>query len=165
MRGLGGLSLFLLVSLAGLIWAVTWGPWQDLSFRSPVTKTVQPVTAPAAEKAAAQPAPARKARAATGSVKEGASPAAAPESSPPPPVAPAAAKPMQPVKFPTAVDVPIGTLGSTLLDSFGPPVGRTLGVDESGRTEIFVYRRTRPDTATVVHLRNGRVVSAVTTAY
>jgi hypothetical protein len=164
MRGLGGISLFLLVMLAGLIWAVTWGPWRDLSFRSPLTKNAEPLVAPPSE-AAAQPAPARKGRATAGSAKESASPPAVPESSPPAPIPPAAAKPTQPPKFPTAVDVPLGTLGSTLLESFGPPVGRTIGVDETGRTEIFVYRRTHPDTATVIHLRNGRVASTVTTAY
>lgn len=168
MRGLGGLSLVLLLLLAGLIWAVTWGPLRDTPLlRSLTSNTVQPATpAPAPE--AQIPSPPKVQRK-SGSPKESAPNvpaegvaatseqvpvAAVPPSTPPPPP-----------KFPTAVDVPIGTLGSSILESFGPPIARTLAVNGDGRVEILIYRRSRPDTTTLIQVRNGRVISAVTTAY
>ena len=158
----------LLVILAGLIWAVTWGPLRDIALIRPQSSnTVQPATS--SPEPAAQRASTPKARSVSGSPKES-SPnvqaegiAANPEQIPAASVRPATPPP--PPKFPTAVDVPIGTLGSSVTDSYGPPVARTLAVDEGGRIEIFIYRRARPDTATVIQVRNGRVVAAVTTAY
>ncbi len=73
--------------------------------------------------------------------------------------------PSPPRKFPTAADIPLGTLGSSILGQFGTPVARTTAVDENGKTELLIYHRKRPDSATVIHLRNGRVVATVTTAY
>ncbi len=169
MRGLGGLSLVLLLLLAGLIWAVTWGPLRDTPlFRSLTSNTVQPATPPPAPEAQS-PSPPNKVQHKSGSPKESAPKVAAegvattseqvpvaavPPSTPPPPP-----------KFPTAVDVPIGTLGSSILDSFGPPIARTLAVNGDGRVEILIYRRSHPDTTTLIQVRNGRVISAVTTAY
>jgi len=168
MRGLGGFALVLLVLLAGLIWAVMWGPLRDVSLVRPLTSnTVQPATPPAG--AAAQNPSSPKAARAPGSRKEGGpgvpaeTVAATSEQVPAAPVP--ASTPLPPPKFPTAVDVPIGTLGSSIVDAFGPPVARTIAVDEGGRIEIFIYRRSRPDTATVIHIRNGKVITAVTTAY
>jgi hypothetical protein len=168
MRGLGGLSLILLALLAGLIWAVTWGPLRDMPlFRAQTSSTVQPATPPPgpAEQSPSTPKVQRK----SGSPKEigrnvpAASMAATSEQVPAAAVPPSA--PLPPPKFPTAVDVPIGTLGSSLLDSFGPPIARTLAVNGDGRVEILIYRRSRPDTTTLIQVRNGRVISAVTTAY
>ncbi len=168
MRGLGGFSLVLLLIMAGLIWAVVWGPWRNMSFGHPsVVNTVQPATTEPAG-AAQTPAPPKARRApipAAESSPVGPAEAAAKTVEPVTPVPAVAPTPPAPAKFPTAVDVPIGTLGSAITDSFGPPVARTMAVDEGGRTEILIYRRSRPDTATVIHVRNGRVITAVTTAY
>ncbi len=168
MRGLGGFVLLLLLIMAGLIWAVVWGPWRNITIgRPPVVNTVQPAAAGPAQ-AAESPAP-RKAQRTAATRTESSAPApaeAVAQTVEPASAVPAtSAPPPPPVKFPTAVDVPIGTLGSMVTDAFGPPVARTMAVDESGRTEILIYRRSRPDTATVVHVRNGRVITAVTTAY
>jgi hypothetical protein len=167
MRGLGGLTLVLLALLAGLIWAVGWGPLRGVSLVQPQTSnTVQPATpAPEAESRAMSPAKSRRASsppAESGAKVAAEGTAAASER------AAASAVPAQahaPQKFPTAADAPIGTLGSAILDAFGSPGARTLGVDDGARIEIFVYNRSRPDTTTVIRVRNGRVVSAVTTAY
>ena len=168
MRGLGGLSLVLLALLAGLIWAITWGPLRDLPlFRSMTSNTVQPATPPPAPEAQSPSPP--KVQRKSGSPKESGpnvppeGMAAASEQVSVAAVPPST--PLPPPKFPTAVDVPIGTLGYSLLDSFGPPVARTLAVNGDGRVEILIYRRSRPDTTTLIQLRNGRVISAVTTAY
>ena len=168
MRGLGGLSLVLLALLSGLIWAVVWGPLRGVSlFQPQTTNTAQPATPPPAS-ASQTLASAKVRRASSPPADSGANVPAvgiaatsepAPLSAMPPPA------PVPPPKFPTAADVPIGTLGSTVLDAFGAPGARTLGVDDGVRTEIFVYDRRRPDTTTVIRVRNGRVVSAVTTAY
>lgn len=167
MRGLGGLTLVLLALLSGLIWAVVWGPLKGVSLIQPQTSnTVQPA-APAPEPASRTLSPAKARRASNPPAQSGsrvpaegiaAASEQAPVSAVPPP-APA------PKKFPTAADAPIGTLGSTILDAFGEPGARTLAVDDGARIEIFVYNRNRPDTTTVIRVRNGRVVSAVTTAY
>ncbi len=168
MRGLGGLSLLLLALLAGLIWAVTWGPLRDFSLIRPQTSnTVRPSTPP--PKPAAQSLSPPKGQRAPGSANESGGSAPAEGMAANPEHVPAAAvppsTPLPPPKFPTAVDVPLGTVGSSILDSFGPPIARTLAVDDRGRVETFIYRRSRPDTATVIHVRNGRVVSSVTTSY
>ena len=168
MRGLGGLSLVLLALLAALVWAVTWGPLRDISlFRWQTNKAVQPATPVPGPEAQSLSPP--KAQRKSGSAKE---------SSPNVPVGdvagtseqlPAAAvppsTPLPLPRFPTAVDVPLGTLGSSILDSFGPPIARTLAVNGNGRIELLIYRRSRPDTTTLIQLRDGRVISAVTTAY
>ncbi len=168
MRGSGIPILILLAIVGGLVWAFTWGPLRDASFfGKPAQNTALPVT-PAGEAAAPAVTP-PKARSGSVSTKESRpdaptdSAAATAQGAPvavaqaPPPAAPA--------RFPTAVDVPIGTLGSTVVDSFGPPSARTTSVDERGLFEAFIYRRSRPDTSTVIHIRNGRVIAAVTTAY
>jgi uncharacterized iron-regulated membrane protein len=167
MRGLGGLSLVLLALLSGLIWAVVWGPLRGISIIQPQTSNaVQPATT-APEPASKTPSPPKVRRASNAPAEGGASVlaegSAATSERAPASVVPTQAPP--PPKFPTAADVPIGTLGSSILDSFGSPGARTLAVDDGARIEIFVYNRNRPDTTTVVRLRNGRVVSAVTTAY
>jgi cytoskeletal protein RodZ len=166
MRGLGGLSLVVLALLSGLIWAVGWGPLRGYSLIQQTSNTVQPATPapeptsqtlppPKVQRASSAPA---ESKASIPAESDAATSERALASAVPPPAPP-------PPKFPTAADVPIGTLGSFVLDSFGPPGARTLGVDDGARIEIFVYNRNRPDTTTVIRVRNGRVVSAVTTAY
>jgi uncharacterized iron-regulated membrane protein len=163
MRGSGFFVLVMLVIICGLTWAVLWGPLRDLPLLRPAVQSVQP--APEAPAGAAQDKASAEVRKKTGSRKNSAAnepevleirpleqPAAAVAQSPP-------------ARFPTAVDVPIGMQGSGIVAAFGPPVARTTGLDQAGRVEIFIYRRSDPDTATVIQLRNGRVVSATTTAY
>jgi hypothetical protein len=165
-RGFGVLFLLLLAIVAGMVWAITWGPLRDISIvRTPNSGAVQPVASQTAPPPQSTPPP--KARGAGGSTKEGGfnSPAGAATAEQAPAAVVTPSKPVPPPRFPTAADVPLGTLGSSIQDSFGPPDARTIAVDDRGRVEILIYRRTRPDTATQIHLRNGRVVSAVTTAY
>ena len=170
MRGIGGVSLALAALVAGLIWAVQWGPLKDTRLdllRSQPGKTVESATP--SPGSAVQDASPPKVRRATTSPKEGGSsvPAAGFTATSDQDSAAVAPSPttVPPLKFPTAVDVPLGTLGSAVVDSFGPPTARTLAVDNNGRVEMLIYRRSRPDTSTVIQTRNGRVVSAVTTAY
>lgn len=168
MRGLGGFALLLVIILVALIWAVTLGPWRDQPLVRQLTTAVSPQAAPAPEpqkQSEAAPKAGRKAPAAPSrSVSKPAEvevAAAIPQEEAPavPP------QPEPPAMFPAAADVPAGTLGSYLLEKFGPPTARTTGVDEAGLTETFIYRRSNPDTVTVFQLRNGRVVTSVTTAY
>ena len=163
MRGLGGLILILLALVVGLMWAVLFGPLRDSPLLRPLTKSstqVTPATATevAPSKARTAPIPRKKsepdARAATAVSGLEQLPTATAPVSPPPPL-----------KFPTAVELPLGMRGSEIVASFGLPVARTISVDQDGQIEILIYRRSRPDAATFVHLRNGRVVSAVTMAY
>lgn len=169
MRGLGGVGLVLAIVVLGLIWAVQWGPLKDTNLgflRSPAGSTVQPA-APSPGPAAPDTSPPKVRRQST-SPKEGGRSVQAEGSTATSEQVSAAVAPspttVPPLKFPTAVDVPLGTLGSAVVDSFGPPAARTLAVDND-RVEMFIYRRSRPDTSTVIQTRNGRVVSAVTTAY
>ncbi len=167
MRGLGGLSLVLLVLVGGLVWAVVWGPLRDVSLvRRQSSNSVQP-TAPLPEQATKSPSSAKVRRTPDSPKESGRGATAEAAAVTPVQEVAAAASSQAPTqyKFPTAVDVPLGTFGSAVVDAFGPPAARTLAVDESGRVEIFIYRRSRPDTATVINVRNGRVISAVTTAY
>jgi len=166
-RGLGGFTLLLVIILVALIWAVTLGPWRDQPLVRQLTTTGSPQAAPAPE-APKQSAVASKAARKAPTVPQPAIPKPAEAEAAPalPLEAPAPpAQPEPPARFPAAADVPTGTLGSHLLERFGPPVARTAAVDEAGLTETFIYRRSNPDTVTVIQLRNGRVVSAVTTAY
>lgn len=169
MRGLGGLTLtlVLIALLSGLIWAVGWGPLRGISLIQPQTSnTVQPATpAPAPASQIASPPKVRRASGASAVDRASVPAEGIAATSEQAPAAAMPAPPAPPPKFPTAADVPLGTLGSSVVDSFGPPGARTLGVDEGARIEIFVYDRKRPDTTTVIRVRNGRVVSAVTTAY
>ena len=168
MRGFGGVALVFAV-VVGLIWALQWGPLKDtnLGFLRPqADRTVQPA-APSPGPAAQDASPPKVRRAST-SPKEGGPSVPAEGSTATSEQVSAVVVPspatVPPLKFPTAVDVPLGMLGSAVVDSFGPPAARTLAVDD-GRVEMLIYRRSRPDTSTVIQTRNGRVVSAVTTAY
>jgi len=169
MRGLGGVGLVLAIVVLGLIWAVQWGPLKDTNLgvlRSPAGSTVQ-TAAPSPGPAAPDTAPPKVRRQPASPKESGPSVAEEGSTSTSEPVSAAvvpAPTTVPPLKFPTAVDVPLGTLGSAVVDSFGPPAARTLTVD-NGRVEMLIYRRSRPDTSTVIQTRNGRVVSAVTTAY
>ena len=162
MRSLGW--LILLAVVGGLVWAVGWGPLKDIS----LTQILEPKgsqPAPSAEpqpdeKAAASKAPARSPRASNA--------AAAPPNAevPPPAEAPVpAAAPPPPRKFPTAAELPPGMRGSRIEATYGPPVARTISVDQNGQIEVFIYRRSEPAAVTFVHLRNGQVMSASTTNY
>lgn len=168
MRGLGGFALLLVIILVALIWAMTLGPWRDQPLVRQLTTAVSPQAAPAPEPQkqteaapkAARKAPGGPARTISKPAEVEVAAALAQEEAPV-----ALAQPQAPLVFPVAADVPAGTLGSYLLEKFGLPTARTTGVDEAGLTETFIYRRSDPDTVTVFQLRNGRVVSSVTTAY
>ena len=162
MRGTGFFVLVMLIIILGLTWAVLWGPLRDLPLLRPAVQSAQPApeaTGAPQDKASAEVR--KKADSRKGAV--GNEPVVLEIRPPEQPSAAVAQAP--PARFPTAVDVPIGMQGSGIVAAFGPPVARTAGVDQAGRVEIYIYRRTEPDTATVVQLRNGRVVSATTTAY
>jgi uncharacterized iron-regulated membrane protein len=154
MKPMTGLLLFLLLALGGATWAVIWGPLRGVI---PLPQTsAQTAQAPAAAEKPAQVPPAPVARQQSASPrKEEVAPTAAEVAPPAPPAK----------RFPTAVDVPLGTLGSAIIADFGPPTARTISVDKGDQIETLIYRRTLPDTATVIQLRNGRVVSGNSTAY
>ena len=160
MRGLGGFILILLVLVLGLIWAVLYGPLRNSPLLNPQRNTasqpastpVQPVPEPPAPKVR------RAAVQESGAAAAPVEPAAAIVERP-------AAPPAPPPKLPTPVDVPLGMRGSEISAAFGAPAARTVGVDGGGQVETWIYRISRPDTTTIIQLRNGRVTSAVTMAY
>ncbi len=165
MRPLGWLVLLGIVG--GLVWAVVWGPLKEVPLLlNPQEKASQPAAAPAPavqepeKKAAAKPARMRS------SGGDEAAPANAETVSAPAPQPPVpAAVPTPPRKFPTAAELPVGMRGSNIEAAFGPPVAKTISVDQRGQIEIFIYRRGDPNTATFIHLRDGKVISASTTLY
>jgi len=160
-------SVILLVVVGAAIWAVMWGPLRDVGIVHQRTSTVPTPAAEAAKDEASQTGKAPKSRAKDQSQVQARAADSSDASTAPAaggtPVAQDA--PAPPPRFPTAADIPLGMLGSSILDHFGAPLARTTAVDENGKTELLIYHRKRPDTATVIHLRNGRVVSTVTTAY
>ncbi len=160
-------SVILLVVVGAAVWAVMWGPLRNVGIMNQRTSAVPAPAAEAAKDEVSQPGKSPKSR-----VKDrgdvdarAAAPSDTTEAQTPSGTPVAHDAPAPPPKFPTAADIPLGMLGSSILDQFGAPLARTTAVDENGKTELLIYHRKRPDTATVIHLRNGRVVSTVTTAY
>jgi len=163
MRSLGWLILMAVVG--GLVWAVGWGPLQNISLTQILEPKRNQAPAPAeqkAEEAAAAAKPAsRTSRGATAAV-------APPESAatPAPPAVPVpVATPKSARQFPTEADLPPGMRGSRIEATFGPPVAKTISVDQNGQIEVFIYRRNEPAAVTFVHLRNGQVMSVSTINY
>ncbi len=165
---MSGFVLILLILGVALVWAVLWGPLRDVPLITGQPANRAQEASPAPEKAA-QDTPPAKALRGPGSRKGNAATDPAAGAVPPPEQSPAApapsSPPPQPLKFPTSADIPLGMQGSRIVAAFGQPIARTIGVDQGGQIEIFIYRRGDPDTATFIHLRNGRVISASTTLY
>jgi hypothetical protein len=163
MRDLGGLILIFLAVVVVLMWAVLYGPLRDSPLFRPQKAPPSLATAPPNQEAApAKPGSVPSRRGESRSDTRAELTDSGPMQSP---AASAPTAPLSPAKFPTAVELPLGMRRSEVLASFGQPVARTIGVDQNGQNEILIYRRTRPDAATVAHIRNGRVVSAVTMPY
>jgi uncharacterized iron-regulated membrane protein len=165
MRPLGWLVLLVIVT--GLVWAVVWGPLKEVpSLLSQPEKATQPAPVPAPAVQEPEKKPAAKPTRMRSSAGVGAAPAEAETVSTPAPQPPVpAAAPSPPRKFPTAAELPVGMRGSNIEAAFGPPVAKTISVDQRGQIEIYIYRRGDPNTATFIHLRDGKVISASTTLY
>ena len=70
-----------------------------------------------------------------------------------------------PKVFPIAENIPIGLEKGKLVSGFGRPNMITTAIDDGAPTETWLYRRPEPETETVVHLKNGKVVDADSTVY
>ena len=168
MRQVGTIIVITLVLVAALVLFLVWGPMSE----KPGMRTVvsMPET-PGSKAAPAKTEPShprshtagrqgeQASRDVAGSVTPGGTPT--PGGGP----AEAAGTPRPARPFPTVADIPPGTARSKLQAAYGKPNIVTTVLDGGRLVETFVYLRPDPNAATIVLLRNGRVVGSNTTDY
>jgi hypothetical protein len=168
MRQVGTIILITLVLVAALVLFLVWGPMAD----KPGMRTVVSIPETAGSKAAPAKTEATHPRSHTAGkqgeqaaqeVAGGVPPGGAPTPAAGPAGASGTPKPARP--FPTVADIPAGTPRSKLQAAFGKPNIVTTVLDGGRLVETFVYLRPDPNAATIVLLRNGRVIGANTTDY
>lgn len=167
MRNIGTLLLVVLILLAALVVYLLLGPLaQKPGMRAVVEETESPGQAPS------PPANALPRRGSTPGKTAGAvNPAESASQTPSAAGMPSGTTVESPGagstarNFPTAADIPVGTGKSRLQDVYGKPSMVTTAVDRGRLIETFVYLRRDPNIATVVLMRDGRVVAANSTVY
>jgi hypothetical protein len=168
MRQVGTIIVITIVLVVGLVLFLVWGPMAE----KPGMRTVVSIPeTPGSKAAPAKTEPSHQrshttgkhgeqaAQEVAGSAPSGGTPATA--GGP----AEAAGTPRSVRPFPTVADIPPGTARSKLQAAYGKPNIVTTVLDGGRLVETFVYLRPDPNAATIVLLRNGRVVGANTTDY